>query len=154
MAATVPYSGYGGLIWKPRDSLANPSVGDLGKMRFDDKHYLRAYNQCRGRGIAPSICMEALPGDAHITPQNPLPTQFSKEIVDAVECMADTGDVERCQHYFEGLHKKVNFVETEKPGTISKTVDTVVGSLGLLGSSAPFAAGAAALFLQGLRLKF
>eukprot|EP00392_Amoebophrya_sp_AT5.2_P004385 g4393.t1 len=109
MAGTVPYSGYGGLIWQPRDSLANPSVGDLGKMRFDAAHYQRAYNQCRGRGISPSVCVTALPGDAHVTPQNPLPQQFTKEVVDAIECMSDTGDVVQCQHYLEGLHRKVNY---------------------------------------------
>ncbi|CAD7946504.1 unnamed protein product, partial [Amoebophrya sp. A25] len=105
MAATIPYSGYGSLIWKPKDSLANPSKDDLTKMRFDNMHYTRAYNQCRGRGVTAAICAAALPGDAHVTPHNPMAIHFTKEVVDGIECMSDTGDVAKCQHYFEGTYK-------------------------------------------------
>merc|ERR1712008_55099 len=80
----------------------------LPSMRFDKEHYLRAYTRCRGRGGSSEECAQNLPSDAHITPQNPLPTLYKKEIVDAIECMSDYGDTQQCKHYLEGLHKKTH----------------------------------------------
>lgn len=148
MAETIPYSGYSGLVWSPKPCLANASNDALPKMRFDGQHYLRSYLRCRGRGSSAEDCSRTLPSDAHITPQNPLPVVYKKEIVDAIECMADNGDTQRCQHYLEGLHKKTH---GEDP-PISKA-KKFSASLGLLGPSAlPAAVVATTLTLIKIRI--
>lgn len=61
--------------------------------------------------------------------QNPLPQHFTKEMVDAIECMSDTGDVARCNHYMEVAYRKTH-EESSKPGMLSK----VSASVGLMGT--------------------
>lgn len=49
--------------------------------------------------------------------------------------MSDTGDVVQCQHYLEGLHRKVNYEAPKaSAGMIEKSVGFVSNSLALLGT--------------------
>ena len=50
MADTIPQSGYKKLVFEPPAAYAGVASDKLGSMKFDTMHYLRAYNQCRGRG--------------------------------------------------------------------------------------------------------
>eukprot|EP00386_Alphamonas_edax_P009661 GDKI01031669.1.p1 GENE.GDKI01031669.1~~GDKI01031669.1.p1 ORF type:complete len:131 (-),score=39.27 GDKI01031669.1:364-756(-) len=128
MAVTVPFQGWGNLLYKP------PSVGadaankqlQAEQMKFDPVHYDRAYLLCRGKGNTHQQCRQ-LPEDTYITPQNPLVTAFEKEIVDGVECMIRHRDDAQCQHHFEGLYRKLSW-QAPKPTAFQK-VTGFVGKL-------------------------
>jgi len=96
-----------------------PEVSMLGSMKFDDLHFKRAYNLCIGRGGSHEQCKN-IPMDSHITPQNPMPTVFKAETFNAIECMTEHGDQEKCYHYTEYLHKKATF--TDPPKTTKEKV--------------------------------
>ena len=147
MAATIPYTDYGKLVFRPRPNLANGSASNFDKVAFDPNHYRRAMTQCRGRGLSNEQCVEKVLSsssnvDTYIAPANPLlhgdgkagesqasegddqnakatgpaaPYGFQKEVLDAVGCMNGTGDVAKCQHYLEVLHRRTH--PEEIPGT-------------------------------------
>merc|ERR1711964_116926 len=110
----------------------------LENMKFDDQHYHRAYHMCMGRGGTEEQCRN-IPVDTHITPQNPLPTAFPKETLDAIECMSEHGDASKCYHYTEYFHKRVNY-EAPEPGKFAK-VSALASRAGWSLAWAPIALG-------------
>merc|ERR1712194_442407 len=95
-------------------------------------------------------CWAKLAPDMHVTPQNPAPAVFKKETVDAIECMSDYGDLQKCNHFMETFHKKANSgSNVPKPGLFDK----LSGAVGLLGASTvPVLAIAAALRVVKLKV--
>jgi len=120
MAQTVPPHKWTKLIYNPPESLQGTHVPDLHNMKFDKKHYSRAFNQCIGRRVSASECWQTIPQDDLITPPNPTPDLFPKELADALECMADRGDARQCNHFTEALFKKVNFPDEPAPTKMDK----------------------------------
>uniref|UniRef100_A0A0G4GE84 Uncharacterized protein n=1 Tax=Chromera velia CCMP2878 TaxID=1169474 RepID=A0A0G4GE84_9ALVE len=114
--STVPPKLWTDLIWSPKSTGADPSVENLGSMRFDPKHFVRAYTLCRGSGRTDAQCKDSLDEDTYITPANPAETVFQKELVDGMVCMMTFRDDSKCQHFSEALYKKMHW-EPPKPTT-------------------------------------
>eukprot|EP00922_Rhytidocystis_sp_ex-Travisia-forbesii_P032145 GHVS01047827.1.p1 GENE.GHVS01047827.1~~GHVS01047827.1.p1 ORF type:complete len:140 (+),score=20.35 GHVS01047827.1:335-754(+) len=108
-SGTVPTSGYSKLLVSPTPTPSGPPVKLLPSMRFDEDVFERSYHMCRGGGHDNGYCANrfVLGGQTHR--YHNTQELFTKELVDAVECMSylgpTPGDSNRCQHYIEGLHK-------------------------------------------------
>eukprot|EP00451_Oxyrrhis_marina_P001153 CAMPEP_0204271230 /NCGR_PEP_ID=MMETSP0468-20130131/19339_1 /ASSEMBLY_ACC=CAM_ASM_000383 /TAXON_ID=2969 /ORGANISM="Oxyrrhis marina" /LENGTH=148 /DNA_ID=CAMNT_0051246855 /DNA_START=61 /DNA_END=507 /DNA_ORIENTATION=+ len=122
MAATIPSTEWVSLIYNPPATAAPASAEGLRQMKFDKDHFSRAYLLCRGRGGTEQQCKQ-LPEDTHVTPRTNTMELYKKELVDAIECMADHGDAQKCNHYTEAAFKKMHYEEPAK-GTLAKLTGT------------------------------
>merc|ERR1719421_454095 len=137
---TVPPDDFTKILMSPPVTGMPVETAQLANMKFDDLHWKRAYNMCIGRGGTHEKCKN-IPMDAHITPQNPTPTVFKEETIAAIDCMTEHGDMSKCYHYTEYLHKKIHY-EEPKPTTFQK----VTGMGSKLGSSLFLVVPAAVFF--------
>ena len=63
-----------------------------------------------------------------------MPDAFQKEMVDAIECMSEYGDVGKCNHYLEAFYKKSHAEEDPAPGKFTKFVTAPAATAGPLGT--------------------
>lgn len=89
-------------------------------MKFDNQHFSRYYNQCRGRGLSHDQCKD-IPVDLRNTA--PHPEQVSSgDIAGYMDAMTKFGDNAKCQEFADALHKKMN-PEVEKKGMFGQASD-------------------------------
>merc|ERR1719230_203365 len=126
-APAVPPEKFPQLLFNPPATASAAEQEQLGNMKFDSDHWRRAFHLCMGRGGTVEQCKK-IPMDTHITPQNPLPYVFKKEVVDAIECMTEHGDHEKCYHYTEYFSKTL--LHQDPPAGKWEKVTGAAGKIG------------------------
>eukprot|EP01066_Platyproteum_vivax_P008891 Platyproteum_vivax@DN384_c0_g1_i2.p1 len=124
IVTTLKERDYAKAVFYPPITGRADSHTDFPKMRLDDQYYQRAYLLCRGKGNSEERCRN-IPIDTAITPQNPAESLFEKEAVDAIECMTEFGDVEKCYHYTDAFHQKLNNRTPEPANIVGKVMNIV-----------------------------
>mmetsp|Transcript_11858 Transcript_11858/g.26427 ORF Transcript_11858/g.26427 Transcript_11858/m.26427 type:complete len:157 (-) Transcript_11858:92-562(-) len=119
--AIAPEKWAASIYGTPESCLAKAEVGALPAMQFDPSHWSRAYTQCIGRGLSHSECAASIPDDVRITPSGPLATPAAAPYVaNAVTCMSETGDMEKCDIHFKALQELAGYKEPVNKGTTEK----------------------------------
>eukprot|EP00929_Paragymnodinium_shiwhaense_P057509 TRINITY_DN28796_c0_g1_i1.p2 TRINITY_DN28796_c0_g1~~TRINITY_DN28796_c0_g1_i1.p2 ORF type:complete len:156 (-),score=52.26 TRINITY_DN28796_c0_g1_i1:152-619(-) len=120
----VPVSKWTAAVYGSPDAcLAKSEAASLTQMQFNPSHWSSAYNQCIGRGLSHKDCVAALPDDLRTTPQGPLASLQSNELSTAIQCMTETGDVDKCSKHFDTLAKLAGYEEPVKKGSMEKASD-------------------------------
>merc|ERR1712232_1441113 len=103
----------------PDGCLAKPEVGKLGAMQFDPTYWSNAYNQCIGSGMSHKECVASLSADTRTVAPGPLASE-STALNAAIECIGNTGDVEKCASHFDDLKKLAGYKDPVQQTTSEK----------------------------------